>query len=93
MKKVVINDINYELVEDDNCFDLDEVKEKLNDTDYFSPFDYIFGDYSYDKVRLKGFYDKKNEKVKDINNIENIESYKKDYCSYGSKTFLLKKVN
>ncbi|MBR3049678.1 MAG: YutD family protein [Bacilli bacterium] len=93
MKKVKINEIEYELVKDDDCFDLDEIVEKLKDIDYFSSFDYIFGDYSYDKVRLKGFLDKKNPKVKEINNIDNLEDYKKNYCSFGCKTFLLKKVD
>ena len=93
MKKVKINEIEYELVKDDDCFDLDEIVKKLKDIDYFSSFDYIFGDYSYDKVRLKGFLDKKNPKVKEINNIDNLEDYKKNYCSFGCKTFLLKKVD
>lgn len=94
MKKVTINDIKYELLEDDNkCFDLDEIKTKLEDIDYFSKFDYIFGDYSYDKLRLKGFYDEKNSEVKDINNIKQLDNYKKNYCSYGCNTYLLKKID
>ena len=94
MKKVVLNNIEYEIKENiDNCLNVDEISEKLVDTDYFAPYDYIFGDYSYDKVRLKGFYDTKNPNVKDINDIKNLDTYKKNYCNYGSKTFLLKKID
>ena len=90
-KKIVINKKEYELVRNDmDCFNETEVIEKI--TDYFDDYDYIFGDYAYEKVRLKGFYDKTNKKVKKINNIEYLDEYIKNYCSYGAKTFLLKKV-
>jgi len=79
----------YQLIRDDDCFQFEEVEEKA--TDYFEPYDYIFGDYAYGKLRLKGFYDKDNKKANSINSIENLDTYIKEYCAYGSKTFLLKK--
>ena len=52
--KIILNNSEYKLIDNHrDCFDLTEVQEKLNDTDYFDDFDYIFGDYSYDKLRLK----------------------------------------
>lgn len=91
MKIVELNGRKYELIKNDNnCFNLEEIKEKI--TEYFDNFDYIFGDYAYDKVRLKGFNDSSNKKANKINNISTLEDYKKNYCSYGAKTFLLKKV-
>ena len=91
MKKVEINGKIYELIRNEgNCFNKDDFLEKL--TDYFDDYDYVFGDYSYEKVRLKGFYDEKNKKVKDLNNIKNLDEYIKNYCNYGSKIFLLKKI-
>ncbi len=93
MKKV-INDIEYEVVENvKDCFDQQEVQEKLNDVDYFNDFDYILGDYAYDKLRLKGFYNKNNKKVNDINNYDRIKDYIDNYCSYGCRYFILKKVS
>lgn len=92
MKKKIlkINEKNYELVRNDkDCFS-DDVTEKI--TDYFDDYDYIFGDYAYEKVRLKGFYDSKNKKAKAINDIAKLDDYIKNYCSYGSKVFLLKKI-
>lgn len=80
----------YELIEEEeHCFSYDLVLEKM--TDYFLPFDYIFGDYAGEKLRLKGFYEKNHVDVKSYNNIDRLPSYKKDYCAYGAKTFLLKK--
>ena len=91
MKKVSINGINYEIVKnDDNCFNKEEVEEKI--TDYFEPYDYIFGDYAYDKVRLKGYYESGNKNANKINDIKFLDDYIENYCSYGSKTFLLKKI-
>ncbi len=91
MKKIEINGINYELIRnDDNCFNKDDIVEKV--TDYFEPYDYIFGDYAYEKVRLKGYYDSNNKNANSINDIKNLDDYIENYCSFGSKTFLLKKI-
>lgn len=91
MKKVVLNEMEYEIVKDEhNVFSIEEMMEKC--TDYFIPFDYILGDYAYDKLRLKGFYDSKNPQTSMINDINYLEDYVENYCAYGAKYFLLKKV-
>lgn len=89
MNKIEVNGINYEVIRNDNdCLKKEELVEKI--TDYFDDFDFIFGDYAYEKVRLKGFYKSDNKKVKDINDIKNLDEYIKNYCSFGSKVFLVK---
>lgn len=90
MKTIEINNIEYEIVQNDDCINKEELIEKI--TDYFDNYDYIFGDYSYGKIRLKGYYESTNKKAKSINDIKTLEEYKKEYCSYGAKTFLIKKV-
>ena len=86
-----INNKKYELVKDeDRCFDFETITEKV--TDYFDDYDYIFGDFAYGKVRLKGFYESKNKKAKRINDIKYLEDYIKEYCAFGAKYFLLKKI-
>ena len=46
MKTIELLDNKYELIKNDrDCFNLEEVKEKA--TDYFTDYDYIFGDYAY----------------------------------------------
>ena len=53
MKKVKLNDKEYELIRDyKNGFIKEDVIQKL--TDYFDDFDYILGDWAYGKLRLKG---------------------------------------
>ena len=90
MKTIKINETLYTLERNyKDGFDLTEAENKLND--YFDGYDYIFGDWSYGKLRLKGFMEEK--KSNKINNIKFIDDYIKKYCSYECKYFLLKKVN
>ena len=91
MKKVVINDKEYEIVKDyRDGFDETEVKSKL--TEYFDNYDYVAGDWAYGKLRLKGFYDEENKKCNKINNIKNLKDHIKNNCSYDCRYFIIKKV-
>lgn len=91
MKKYKINEKEYELVENyKDGFDIDAVLEKV--TEYFDDFDYIVGDWSYGKVRLKGFYDSSNKKVKNFNNYSKCLEYIKNECAYDCRWFSLKKL-
>ncbi len=91
MKNVMIDQKAYTLEKNyKDAFVLEEVENLF--TDYFYDFDYVFGDYSYGKLRLKGFREPKNSKTTKINNIENLEEYIQKYCSYDCKYFLLKKA-
>ena len=87
---IELNGINYKLIKNyRDAFDIDAVVEKA--TDYFNDYDYIFGDWAYGKVRLKGYYKDNNPKVTKINNINNLDDYIKNNCAYDCKYFLLEK--
>lgn len=91
MKKIVINDIEYEIIRNDkDCINKKELEEKI--TDYFDEYDYIMGDFAYDKVRLKGYYNSDNKMAKKINDIKYLDDYIENYCSYGARVFLLKNL-
>lgn len=88
--KVKINDKDYEVIKNyRDGFEEESVNAKM--TEYFDEFDYVFGDWAYGKLRLKGFYKKDNKKVTKINNIEDLDKYIKDNCAYDCKYFLLEK--
>lgn len=92
MKKIILDDMNYELETNiANCFELEGIKDLF--TDYFHDYDYIVGDYAYSKLRLKGFYNSDNKSVKEINNIDNLDTYIKNQCAYNCKYFVLKKID
>ena len=91
MKIINVNEIDYEVITDyRDAYDDEVFKEKC--TDYFNDFDYIVGDWAYNKLRLKGFNDKKNPNCNKFNNFENLDNYLKNNCAYGCRYFVLKKI-
>ena len=91
VKKVLLDNIEYEVIENiDGCFDENDVKEKF--TDYFYDFDYILGDFAYNKLRLKGFCEKGNKRYNKINDYSTKDNYLKTLCAYKCRYFVLKKV-
>lgn len=88
----IFNDKTYIYEKGDkDLIDYETLKELV--TSYFTPYDYIFIDEAYNKLRLKGFYNSNSKQRKDLNDIKYLDDYVKNYCSYGSKWVLLKKVN
>ncbi len=91
MRKIVIIGNEYEIIKDDYLsFNLCDFENIV--TEYFEPYDYILGDYSYGKLRLKGFYSFDNKNVNEINNFSNIDNYIIEFCAYKCKYFILKKI-
>lgn len=87
----IINDKEYELIKDiKEGYNREAVKDAI--TDYFDEFDYIVGDWAYNKLRLKGFNDKKNKNFKPINDFNKVDEYIEKNCAYGCKYFILKKI-
>ena len=87
---ISVGEFKFELVENyRECFVMEEFENLF--TEYFYDFDYIVGDYAYSKLRLKGFYDDKNKKVKKINNFNNIDKYLEENCARDCKYFIVKK--
>lgn len=85
-----INDQEFKLIKDKDGFDKEEVEAKL--TDYFDSYDYIVGDWSYGKLRLKGFCKKDNEKLNKTNDYDHLDEYIKNNCAYGCRYFVLERV-
>ena len=90
-KEIIVNDTKYELIK--NYRDAYSEEEFLSHfTDYFYDYDYVVGDIAYSKLRLKGFYDSKNKKVKKYNNYKNVDKYLKEMCANDCKHFIIKKI-
>lgn len=88
---IEINNIKYRLIENyKDAYNDDDFKTKY--TDYFESYDYIIGDYSYGKLRLKGFCNKLNKICNKINDIKFKDDYIKNLCSYECSYFILEKV-
>ena len=90
MEKVKLLAQTYSIFKNEkDGFNLEETEKII--TDYFKDFDYILGDWSYGKLRLKGFNSRRNPNFKSINDIDKVDDYLKDYCAYGCKYFILAK--
>ena len=88
---IEVDNNKYKLIKNyRDGFDKEAFLERV--TEYFDEYDYIFGDWAYGKLRLKGFYNSKNKNVNKINDIKLLDDYIKNNCAYDCKYFLLKKV-
>ena len=91
MKTINIENREYGIIEDKGeCFDYETFTNLY--TDYFYDYDYIIGDYAYNKLRLKGFCEKNNKKFNKINDYSNHTTYIKEECAYNCKYFILKRL-
>jgi len=88
--KIILNNNEYELINNyKDAFNLEEVAGLF--TDYFYEYDYILGDYAYNKLRFKGFYEDNNKKANEINKFSYLNEYVKNYCAYECRYFVLKR--
>ena len=91
MDKIVeINNKKYKIIKEHRDGYEQEVVEELL-TDYFYDFDYVFGDWAYSKLRLKGFNKSDSKKVTKINDIATLDKYIETNCAYDCRYFLLEK--
>lgn len=69
-------------------------QEDFNDrfSDILSKYDYIVGDWGYGQLRLKGFYEDKNQKATFDTRISTLQDYLYEYCNFGCSYFVLKKI-
>ena len=90
IKEILVDNKKYELIKNyRDAFNEEEFLSKC--TDYFYDYDYIVGDIAYGKLRLKGFYDSSNKKVKKINNYNNLDKYLNENCAVDCRYFVVKR--
>ena len=88
---VKVGDYSFEIIENNReAFNEEEFVNLF--TEYFYDYDYIVGDYAYNKLRLKGFYDDNNKKSKSYNKISGKNAYIESNCAYNCKYFVLRKI-
>ena len=86
-----VQGISFELLENfREGWNQDAFKERYSDV--LSKFDYIVGDWGYGQLRLKGFFDDKNQKSTFDTKISTIQDYLYEYCNFGCAYFILRKT-
>ncbi|MFT8361892.1 MAG: YutD family protein [Sporolactobacillus sp.] len=82
---------HYEIIENErDGWNEDAFLKRYSDV--LSKFDYIVGDWGYQQLRLRGFYDEKNQKATYDTKISTLVDYLMEYCSFGCAYFVLKKL-
>jgi len=81
----------YELVhERKNAWNPEAFKERYSDV--LDRYDYIIGDWGYDKLRLKGFFRENHPKASKDTAFSFMSDYINEYCNFGCAYFVLRKI-
>ncbi|MGN7945602.1 YutD family protein [Bacillus sp. 22446] len=88
---IVIQNATFDLVREiKDGFDEEEFKARYSDI--LNKYDYIVGDWGYNQLRLKGFFDDQNQKATFDTKISTLDEYIYEYCNFGCAYFVLKRI-
>ena len=89
--ELLIGTRQYKLVVDyREGFDPQKLGERYSEV--LARYDYIVGDWGYEQLRLKGFFDKDNRKALPYQRIDMLEDYLYEYCNFGCAYFVIQRV-
>lgn len=89
--ELLIGTRQYKLVVDyREGFDPQKLGERYSEV--LARYDYIVGDWGYEQLRLKGFFDKDNRKALPVQRIDMLEDYLYEYCNFGCAYFVIQRV-
>ncbi|WP_291291007.1 YutD family protein [Enterococcus sp.] len=89
--ELLIGTRQYKLVVDyREGFDPQKLGERYSEV--LSRYDYIVGDWGYEQLRLKGFFDKDNRKALPDQRIDMLEDYLYEYCNFGCAYFVIQRI-
>lgn len=87
-----LNGHPYELVKNyRDGFDADQFA--IHFSSILSKYDYIVGDWGFDSLRLRGFYDKSNPGYEPERGFDTIEDYLFEDCNFGCAYFVVYNID
>jgi uncharacterized protein YutD len=88
---IQVNNLSYEIIE--------EYREGFNEeafrnrySEILNKYDFIVGDWGYNQLRLRGFFDDQNQKATYDTKISTLTEYLYEYCNFGCAYFVVRKV-
>ncbi|MCZ0704270.1 uncharacterized protein YutD [Natronobacillus azotifigens] len=82
----------YEVIEEaKDGFDQKAFTERYSDI--LAKYDFIVGDWGYEQLRLKGFYDDQNTKASFDTKVSTVDDYLYEYCNFGCAYFIVKRID
>jgi len=90
-ENLTIGQRQYRLVHNHrDGFNAEKLGERFSEV--LSRYDYIVGDWGYEQLRLKGFFNACHKKAQDDQKIDTIEDYLYEYCNFGCAFFVLERI-
>jgi len=90
-ENLTIGDRTYRLVHNHrDGFNAEKLGERFSEV--LCRYDYVVGDWGYDQLRLKGFFNASHKKAQTEQKIDTIEDYLYEYCNFGCAFFVLERV-
>lgn len=74
-----------------DAFDLEKLGERYSEV--LTRYDYIVGDWGYQQLRLKGFFNDEQKKVVKELKISTLEDYLYEFCNFGCAYFVIQKIS
>lgn len=71
-------------------FDAEKLEQRYSGI--LSKYDYIVGDWGYEQLRLKGYYQNFKKKTSQDKKIETLIDYLYEYCNFGCSFFVLERI-
>ena len=71
-------------------FDAERLGERYSEV--LARYDYIVGDWGYEQLRLKGFFETTNRKALPDQRIDMLQDYLYEYCNFGCAYFVIQRV-
>ncbi|MFZ3590660.1 YutD family protein [Bacillus sp. DJP31] len=88
---IQINHLSYEVIENyRESFDEEAFRNRYSEI--LNKYDYIVGDWGYNQLRLKGFFEDQNQKATYDTKISTLKEYLYEYCNFGCAYFVLRKI-
>ena len=89
---LLINGEAYTIIENyRDAIQLEALNNRYNDI--LEKYDYIVGDWGFEQLRLKGFYETSDKKTSSEKQIHYLQDYLYEYCNFGCAYFVIKKEN
>lgn len=88
---VQVQNNTYELIENvKEGFQEEAFKARYSEI--LNKYDYIVGDWGYNQLRLKGFFEDQNNRSTYDTKISTLQEYLFEYCNFGCAYFVLRKI-
>ena len=87
----LIGEREYKLVANHReGFDAEKLGERYSEV--LARYDYVVGDWGYEQLRLKGFFEADDRRAQPDQRIDTLQDYLYEFCNFGCAYFVIKRI-